>query len=96
MGKATKKHREKVAKRNRRVNQEKYAMNNALNRVMKQMAEMRNKEEMENNMNVSVGGQQVPFSVVDENDFDSIVDFKEENQQMFIVDDGSETTDEQK
>lgn len=93
MGKAAKKHREKVAKRNRRVNQEKYAMNNALNRVMKQMAEMRDKEQTEENLNVTVGGQEVPFSVVDENDFNSIVDFKEENPNMFNF--ASESDEEQ-
>jgi hypothetical protein len=87
MGKKTKEHKAKVAKRNKRVAQEKYAMQNALNRVMKQMAEQQEAEKLENEMSVSVGGQQVPFSVVDSGDVGSIVDFKEKNPDMFNITD---------
>jgi hypothetical protein len=79
MGKKAKEHRAKVAQRNKRIAQEKYAMQNALNKMMKQMAEQQEVE----NLNVSVGEQEVPFSVVDETELNSIVEFKEENRQMF-------------
>jgi hypothetical protein len=79
MGKKAKEHRAKVAQRNKRIAQEKYAMQNALNKMMKQMAEQQEVE----NLNVTVGGQEVPFSVVEESELSSIVEFKEENRQMF-------------
>ena len=79
MGKKTKDHRVKVEKRNKRIAQEKYAMQNALNKLMKQMTEQQEAE----SLNVSVGEQEVPFSVVDETELNSIVEFKEQNGQMF-------------
>ncbi len=83
MGKKTKEHRAKVAKRNRRIAQEKYSMQNALNRLMKQMAEQQDAEKMEQDINVNVGGGQVPFSVVTDEELNSIVEFKESNPDMF-------------
>jgi len=83
MGKKTKEHRAKVAKRNRRIAQEKYSMQNALNRLMKQMAEQQEAEKMEENLGVNVGGSQVPFSVVTDEELNSIVEFKENNPDMF-------------
>jgi len=79
MGKKAKEHRAKVAKRNRRITQERYAMQNALNKMMKQMAEQQEAE----SLNVSVGEQEVPFSIVNDVELNSIVEFKEENTQMF-------------
>ncbi len=78
MGKKAKEHRAKVEKRNRRVAQERYAMQNALNKMMKQMAEQQEAE----SLNVSVGEQEVPFSIVNDVELNSIVEFKEENAQM--------------
>ena len=66
MGKAAKEHRAKVAKRNKRIGQDKYAMQNAFNRIMKQMAEAKNNEEVEDQLNIKVGGNEIPFSVVTE------------------------------
>ena len=66
MGKKTKEHRAKVAKRNKRIGQDKYAMQNAFNRIMKQMAEAKNNEEVEDQLNIKVGGNEIPFSVVTE------------------------------
>jgi len=83
MGKKTKEHRAKVAKRNRRIAQEKYSMQNALNKLMKQMAEQQEAEKMEQDINVNVGGSQVPFSVVTDEELNSIVEFKENNPDMF-------------
>ena len=79
MGKKAKEHRAKVEKRNKRIAQEKYAMQNALNKLMKQMAEQQETE----SLNVSVGEQEVPFNVVNDVELNSIVEFKEENGQMF-------------
>jgi hypothetical protein len=79
MGKKAKEHRAKVEKRNKRIAQEKYAMQNALNKLMKQMAEQQETE----SLNVSVGEKEVPFSVVNDVELNSIVEFKEENGQMF-------------
>jgi|688.fasta_scaffold1055659_2 hypothetical protein len=83
MGKKAKEHRAKVAKRNRRIAQEKYSMQNALNKLMKQMAEQQEAEKMEENLGVNVGGSQVPFSVVTDEELNSIVEFKENNPDMF-------------
>jgi hypothetical protein len=83
MGKKAKEHRAKVAKRNRRIAQEKYSMQNALNKLMKQMAEQQEAEKMEENLDVNVGGSQVPFSVVTDEELNSIVEFKESNPDMF-------------
>jgi hypothetical protein len=47
--------------------------------MMKQMAEQQEVEKL----NVTVGEQEVPFSVVDETELNSIVEFKEQNGQMF-------------
>jgi hypothetical protein len=79
MGKTAKAHRAKIEKRNKKVANEKYAMQNALNKMMKQMAEQQEVEKL----NVTVGEQEVPFSVVDETELNSIVEFKEQNGQMF-------------
>ena len=85
MGKATKAHRAKVEKRNRRISQEKYAMQNALNKMMKQMAEQQSTEETEKQLTVKVGDKEMPFSVVEENEIDSIVSFKENNPEIVNI-----------
>jgi hypothetical protein len=85
MGKAAKAHRVKVAKRNRKLAAEKYRMQNALNKLMEQMAKQQDVEKAESEINVSVGDSKVPFSVVTEEELNSIVEFKEENQEMFKV-----------
>ena len=90
MGKAAKAHRAKVEKRNRRIAQERYAMQNALNKMMKQMAEQKDAESVEQQLNVTVGDKQMPFTVVEENELDSIVEFKENNQDIFQIE-GPET-----
>jgi hypothetical protein len=79
MGKKAKEHRAKIEKRNKKVANEKYAMQNALNKMMKQMAKQQEVEKL----NITVGEQEVPFSIVDETELNSIVEFKEQNGQMF-------------
>jgi hypothetical protein len=73
MGKKDKEHRAKVAKRNVKSNQDKYAMQNALNKIMKRMAEEKEVE----NLSVSVGDKEVPFQVESIPVGNSIVNFKE-------------------
>lgn len=90
MGKKAKEHRAKVEKRNRRIAQERYAMQNTLNKMMKQMAE---KQEAEN-LEVKIGDQNVPFEFVAEpietgiKGFESgnIVEFKESNPELLEPD----------
>ncbi len=87
MGKKTKEHRVKVEKRNRKIAQERYAMQNALNKMMKQMAEQQENEKLE----VKVGDSSLPFEVVAQPNetgikgFKSgnIVEFKENNPEIF-------------
>ena len=89
MGKKAKEHRAKVAKKNRKVAQAKYSMQNALNKMMEQMA----KKQEEENLNVTVGDQQIPFEVVTAPtnagikgfEFEGNVSFKEENPEILNV-----------
>lgn len=62
MGKKAKAHRAKVAKRNRIVTQQKYAVQNSFNKLMKEIAEKQDAEKL----NVMVGDKEVPFEVVAE------------------------------
>jgi hypothetical protein len=90
MGKKAKEHRAKVEKRNRIVAQQKYAMQNALNKVMKEMTEKMEAEKLQ----VKVGDENVPFEFVAEpmetgiKGFESgnIVDFKESNPELLEAD----------
>lgn len=89
MGKKDKEHRAKIAKRNVKSNQEKYAMQNALNKIMKRMVEEKEAE----NLSVSVGEKEVPFQVESLPVGNSIVNFKEENPQLLTVEKDMETVD---
>lgn len=60
MGKKAKAHRAKVQKRNRVLAQERYTMQNALNKMMKTMVEKKQTE----NLEVKVGDETIPFEVV--------------------------------
>jgi hypothetical protein len=63
MGKAAKAHRAKVEKRNRKIAQDKYAMNKAIERMFEaRKMEMENQE----NVNVELNGQNLGFEVVEE------------------------------
>ena len=89
MGKKAKEHRAKVAKRNKKVAQAKYSMQNALNKMMEQMA----KKQEEENLQVKVGNENVPFEVVAQPmsntikgfEFEGNVSFKEENPEILNV-----------
>jgi hypothetical protein len=65
MGKKTKEHRRKVAKRNQRISEEKGKMQRQFNNLLKQeMEKLQNSEEL----NVQVGDKPVEFSIVDPNE----------------------------
>jgi hypothetical protein len=67
MGKAAKAHRAKVQKRNRKVAQERSGMQKAFDLLMKnQMELLENKE----NLNVTVGNQEMGFEVIEERQVD--------------------------
>lgn len=85
MGKREKEHRAKVAKRNRKLAQDRYSMQNAMNRIMEQIRQQKDNEKTAESLEVKVGESQVPFTVIDESELNSIVEFKEENQEIFDV-----------
>lgn len=89
MGKKAKEHRAKVEKRNKKIAQEKYAMQNALNKIMERMAKEQNAE----NLSVKVGDKEVPFQVDALPVGNSIVNFKEENPQLLTVEKDMEIVD---
>jgi hypothetical protein len=67
MGKAAKAHRAKVQKRNRKIAQERSGMQKAFDLIMKnQMDLLQNKDEL----NVSVGNQEMGFEVIEEKQID--------------------------
>jgi len=87
MGKKAKEHRTKVTKRNVKTGQAKYAMQNALTKMMEKMA----KEKGENEeLQVKIGNENLPFEVVAQPtsnsikgfEFEGNVSFKEENPEI--------------
>jgi peroxiredoxin family protein len=87
MGKKAKEHRAKVTKRNAKTGQAKYAMQNALTKMMEKMA----KEKGENEgLQVKIGNENLPFEVVAQPtsnsikgfEFEGNVSFKEENPEI--------------
>jgi hypothetical protein len=66
MGKAAKAHRQKVAKRNARIKQERSGMQKAFDLLMKNQLEM-----LENkDMSVKVGNEEMGFEVIEERQVD--------------------------
>ncbi len=67
MGKAAKAHRQKVAKRNARIKQERSGMQKAFDLLMKNQLEMLQDKE---NLSVKVGDEEMGFEVVEERQVD--------------------------
>jgi hypothetical protein len=86
MGKRAKAHRAKVAKRNRRLAQEKYSMQNSLNKLMEEMAKKQDTE----NLNIETEGKEVPFEVITEPIQSGIKGFEvsETSEEPVVVHDG--------
>ena len=72
MGKRAKAHRAKVAKRNRRLSQQRYSAQNALTKMMEEMAKAQDSE----NLNVNVGDKEMPFEFVAEPESSGIKGFE--------------------
>jgi hypothetical protein len=70
MGKKEKEHRKKVAKRNERIATEKKQFQKQYTELLEQklkeyQAKLTEKEQIENDLKVSIGGQELGFSIVD-------------------------------
>jgi hypothetical protein len=61
MGKKEKEHKAKVAKRNRKIAQETYATQKAIEKMMEQMKQ-------QSEMDVKIGDESIPFEVLGEAD----------------------------
>ena len=79
MGKRAKAHRAKVAKRNRKIEQKKYSAQNALTKLMEEMALKKDAE----NMTVESGGKEVPFEFVAEPESSGIKGFEVSDEPEF-------------
>jgi len=84
MGKKDKEHRAKVAKRNKRVNQEKSGMQKAFDKLMEEQIQ---KLKTNEGLNVGLSGGTVPFEVFDKDRLDSIVDFKSKHPELIMGND---------
>ena len=84
MGKAAKKHRAKVAKRNNKLDQKKSGMQKAFDKLMEeQIQKLKNNE----GLNVGLSGSTLPFEVFDKDHLDSIVDFKSKHPELIMGND---------
>lgn len=79
MGKKAKEHRKKVAKRNQRISQQRYSAQNALTKMMEQMAKMQDEE----NLNVNAGGKEIPFEFIAEPESSGIKGFEVSDEPEF-------------
>jgi hypothetical protein len=84
MGKKDKEHRAKVAKRNKRINQEKSGMQKAFDKLMEEQIQ---KLKTNEGLNVDLSGSTIPFEVFDKDQLDSIVDFKEKHPELIMGND---------
>lgn len=83
MGKAAKEHNRKVAKRNEKIAAEKKKFQKQYTELLEQklkeyQAKLSENEQLENEMKVSLGGQDLNFSIVDPSDLETQT--TEENQ----------------
>jgi hypothetical protein len=70
MGKKEKEHRKKVAKRNEKIAAEKKQFQKQYTELLEQklkeyQSKLTEKEQLENDLKVSIGGQELGFSIVD-------------------------------
>ena len=90
MGKKDKEHRAKVAKRNKRINQEKSGMQKAFDKLMEEQIQ---KLKTNEGLNVDLSGSTMPFEIFDKDQLDSIVDFKSKHPELIMGND-EELTEE--
>ena len=92
MGKKAKEHRAKVAKRNKRIAQEKSGMQKAFDKLMEeQILKLKNGD----GLNVDLSGSTMPFEVFEKEHLDSIVNFKENHPELIMGDDEVENAVEE-
>ena len=77
MGKAAKEHNRKVAKRNERIAAEKKQFQKQYTQLLEQklkdyQEKLSEKEQLENDLKVSIGGQELGFSIVDPSELEQI------------------------
>jgi len=84
MGKKDKEHRAKVAKRNKRVNQEKSGMQKVFDKLMEEQIQ---KLKTDEGLNVGLSGSTMPFEIFDKDQLDSIVDFKSKHPELIMGND---------
>ena len=82
MGKKEKEHRKKVAKRNEKIAAEKKQFQKQYTELLEQklkeyQAKLTENEQLENEMKISLGGQELGFSIVDPSELEQPI---EENQ----------------
>ena len=75
MGKAAKEHNRKVAKRNERIAAEKKQFQKQYTQLLEQklkdyQEKLSEKEQLENDLKVSIGGQELGFSIVDSSELE--------------------------
>lgn len=83
MGKKEKEHRKKVAKRNEKIAAEKKQFQKQYTELLEQklkeyQAKLTENEQLENEMKISLGGQELGFSIVDPSELETPA--TEENQ----------------
>jgi len=92
MGKKAKEHRAKVAKRNKKIAQEKSGMQKAFDRLMEEQIQ---KLKEKDGLNIGLSGDSIPFEVFDKDQLDSIVSFKETHPELIMGDDEVENAVEE-
>ena len=76
MGKAKKEHRKKVAKRNEKIAAEKKKFQKQYTELLEQklkeyQAKLSENEQLENEMKLTLGGQELDFSIVDSSELET-------------------------
>ena len=84
MGKKEKEHRKKVAKRNERIAAEKKQFQKQYTELLEQklkeyQSKLTEKEDLENNMKVTLGGQELDFTIVDQSEMEAVFKNKPKN-----------------
>lgn len=85
MGKKAKEHRKKVAKRNERIAAEKKKFQKQYTQMLEQklkeyQTKLTENEQLENDLKVSLGGQELGFSVVDPSELENNVEPESQNE----------------
>ena len=85
MGKKTKEHKKKVAKRNEKIAAEKKKFQKQYTQLLEQklkeyQAKLTENEQLENELKVTLGGQELGFSVVDPSELENNTEPESQNE----------------